>query len=493
MSKNIVHDFGSSIVVFLVALPLCMGIALASGLSPAAGLLTGIIGGIFVGLLTGCPLQVSGPAAGLIAAVWAACEQFGVKNLGPIVMAAGFIQALIGLFGFASWFRAVSPAVIQGGLSGLGILIAGSQIHVMLDTMPKKSGIENLLAIPETVYKGLFPFDGNTHHLAACVGLITIATVLAWILLPIRHTKIIPAPLIGVLVAIAVTQFLNFNIKHVNVPTNILNAIHLISFENLQILKNPNSWIFVLSIAFVGTIETVLTMIAIERMAPKSKVLFNRELVAQGMGNILCGALGILPLAGVIIRSAANINTGGKTRLSTILHGIWMLIPILCFPKLLAVIPTAALAALLVYTGCRLVNLNSIKVLRAYGKSEVLIFLITLLTTVAFNLLTGILFGIALAIINLIYNFTHLKVNQYRSNDGEIFFIQFEGKATFLGLPFIFKTLSSHKHEPQIVVDCRQLTYMDHACEEFFENWKNTHKNTIIYYPEYQTKKLAMA
>src|SRR5262245_11656429 len=181
-------DFGkdlmASIVVFLVALPLCMGIAIASGAPPAAGIITGIIGGLVVGTLAGSPLQVSGPAAGLTVLVWQYVQSFGLEQLGLIVLIAGGIQMFAGLMKLGQWFRAISPAVIQGMLAGIGVLIIGSQTHVLVDDSPKGSGWTNLISIPEALWKGIMPMDGTSHHLAAYIGLLSIIIMAAWKLIP---------------------------------------------------------------------------------------------------------------------------------------------------------------------------------------------------------------------------------------------------------------------------------------------------------------------
>ncbi|HEY8459964.1 MAG TPA: SulP family inorganic anion transporter, partial [Blastocatellia bacterium] len=193
-----IKDFLASIVVFLVALPLSMGIAIASGAPPALGLITGIIGGVVVGIIAGSPLLVSGPAAGLSVLVWDVINQHGISMLGPILLLAGVLQAVMGISRLGQWFRAISPAVIQGMLAGIGVLIIGSQFHVMVDDGPKGTGLQNLLSIPSAIYKGLVPLDGSSHHLAAFIGILTIAIILAWSYVP-KKLRIIPAPLVAVL------------------------------------------------------------------------------------------------------------------------------------------------------------------------------------------------------------------------------------------------------------------------------------------------------
>jgi len=197
IGEKFFHDFMASIVVFLVALPLCMGIAIASGAPPALGLITGVVGGLVVGAIAGSPLQVSGPAAGLTVLVWEMINQHGIGMLGAIVLLAGLIQIGMGALKAGPWFRAISPAVIQGMLAGIGVLIIGSQIHVMVDDAPKGSGLTNLLSIPEAIWKGLTPMDGSSHHLAAIIGVITMAIIFSWSYAP-KKLKIVPAPLVAV-------------------------------------------------------------------------------------------------------------------------------------------------------------------------------------------------------------------------------------------------------------------------------------------------------
>src|SRR5687767_13563207 len=179
---SVIHDFLASIVVFLVALPLCMGVAIASGMPPAAGLITGVIGGIVVGSIAGSPLQVSGPAAGLTVLVYQIVkdERLGLPMLGVVVLGAGALQLAAGLARFGQWFRAVSPAVIQGMLAGIGVLILASQFHVMVDDKPRENGLANLLSIPEAVWKGVTPSEDTTHQEAAWAGILTIAVILLW-------------------------------------------------------------------------------------------------------------------------------------------------------------------------------------------------------------------------------------------------------------------------------------------------------------------------
>lgn len=209
------NDLLASVVVFLVALPLCMGIAIASGVpaeqSAAVGILTGIVGGLVVGLLSGSPLQVSGPAAGLSVIVFELVQRYDWEGVGVVVLIAGIAQLAAGALGLGQWFRAVSPAVINGMLAGIGVLIFASQFHVMVDDSPKGSGLDNLLSIPEAVWKGL-PFNGSAHHWAALTGLLTIIAITLWNMLARGKLRILPAPLVAVVLATAVAAALDLPI-----------------------------------------------------------------------------------------------------------------------------------------------------------------------------------------------------------------------------------------------------------------------------------------
>ncbi|HEY5626342.1 MAG TPA: SulP family inorganic anion transporter, partial [Nitrospira sp.] len=213
------HDAVASFVVFLVALPLCMGIAMASGAPPASGIVTGIIGGLIVGALAGSPLQVSGPAAGLTVIVYEIIQEHGMEKLAVVLLLAGIIQMKWAWLQLGQWFRAVSPAVVHGMLAGIGVLIFASQFHVMIDDVPKGSGLENLYTLPAAIWKGLGPDESApmNHHLAARIGVLTIAVIVLWNLYAPRMLKVLPAVLLGVSVATAATLVLGYDVSHIDV------------------------------------------------------------------------------------------------------------------------------------------------------------------------------------------------------------------------------------------------------------------------------------
>jgi MFS superfamily sulfate permease-like transporter len=338
------RDFLASIVVFLVALPLCMGVSLASGLPPMAGIITGIIGGIIVGAISGSPLQVSGPAAGLTVLVWQLVEQLGVEMLGVVVLFAGLIQLAAGLLKLGQWFRAVSPAVIHGMLAGIGVLILASQFHVMLDYKPIGTGIQNLLGMPGALMTAYN--EGGSHLMAGAIGALTILTIMLWGTLTPKSWRIVPAPLVGVLVAIAAARLFELQINYVNVPENIWSVTIFPTPERLARIIEWPILLGAISVAFIASAETLLCATAVDQLHRGPRTKYDHELAAQGVGNTICGALGVLPMTGVIVRSSANVEAGAVTRMSAILHGVWLLLFVSVIPYSLSYIPLSALAAI---------------------------------------------------------------------------------------------------------------------------------------------------
>ena len=341
-------DFLASIVVFLVALPLCIGIAVAVGVSPARALITGIVGGLAVGWIAGSPLQVSGPAASLFVIVAdvivtrreqylqlnpslddgsgeASAMAFALAALGVSVFLAGVMQLTAGKLRIGRWFRAVSPAVIKGLLSGIGALILVSQFHVMLDhtamwgDAPAHGGLQYLATIPEAIMK-CFTGGDRMHHLAATIGVVTIGTIVAWQKFAPKKISFIPGPLVGILAATVVVLVADFNVVQLQIPSNMLSDVTLPSVAWGGLLIDPATWISAFVIGLVGSAATLLTAAAIDDMSRDIgvKTDYDRELSAQGVGNMICGTLGALPMTGVIVRSSANVQAGARTRLSTI-------------------------------------------------------------------------------------------------------------------------------------------------------------------------------
>lgn len=469
-------DIMASVVVFLVALPLCMGIAIASNMPPAAGLVTGIVGGLVVGFLAGSPLQVSGPAAGLAVLVWQLVEKHGIEALGVIVLFAGVFQLVAGIFKLGQWFRAVSPAVIHGMLAGIGILIFASQFHVMLDFKPLGSGVTNLLGIPSSLMSAINA--GDFHLTAGEIGVLTIATIAGWSTFAPKSWRLLPAPLVGVSTGMAAAAFLGLNdIKYVDVDANVLSELKLPQADALLRILDPQILVGALSVAFIASAETLLCATAVDQMHSGPRTKYDQELRAQGLGNAICGALGALPMTGVIVRSGANVEAGAQTRASAILHGVWLLIFVAVLPWTLGYIPLSALAAVLVFTGYKLAYPKIVPTLLKYGKSEVLIYLATIVTIVLTDLLTGVLTGLGLSLAKLLYSFSHLEIRKEETPDGRVD-IYLNGAATLIRLPLLASELETLKPGANVKVHVADLDYIDHACIDLLASWDKQHKAT---------------
>ena len=469
-------DALASVVVFLVALPLCMGIAIASGAPPAAGLITGIVGGLIVGGIQGSALQVSGPAAGLAVIVFDLIQRYGLNGLSVLIVAAGGVQMIAGLARGGRWFRAVPPSVINGMLGGIGVLIFASQVHVMVDDKPRSSGLQNLLSIPEAVWKGIRPQENLPHEEAALIGVLTIVVLVLWNKAP-KKLKLVPAPLMGVLAGTIVANLFNFPIAHVNVPDSLVSVVKLPSLADFELLLQPAAWGSVAVLAIVASAETLLSAAAVDRMHSGARTNFNRELFGQGVGNSLAGLFGGLPMTGVIVRSTANVQAGGKTRLSTILHGAWMLLLVAFLPMVLRWVPVSSLAAVLVFTGYKLVNPAVIKQLAKYGKSEVLIYAATVIAIVATDLLKGVLIGLGLAVAKMLYVMSQLEIRMEDDPTNKITKLHLKGSATFLRLPDIAEALESVPADRTLHVRLEQLEHLDHATLELLKTWEEQCKS----------------
>jgi MFS superfamily sulfate permease-like transporter len=459
-----------------------MGIAIASGVptekAAAVGLLTGIIGGIVVGTFAGSPLLITGPAAGLSVLVYELITRHGWERLGIIVLLAGLMQVTAGLLKLGQWFRAVSPAVIHGMLAGIGVLIFASQFHIMLDDTPRRSGLENILSLPDAFWRAIVPSDDVAHD-AARIGVMTIVILVFWKALAPKKIKWLPAPLLAVTAATVTTAIWQPPINLVTLPDNLYSEVSWPSFEGLARLDAwPALLGAALSIAFIASAETLLSAAAVDQMHQGPRTRYDRELTAQGVGNFVSGVVGGLPLTGVIVRSAANVEAGARTNLSEILHGVWLLVFVCVFPFLLRTIPTASLAAVLVYTGYKLVDFKQARKLSAFGKSEVLIYLATAICIVVTDLLAGVLIGLGLSALKLLITFSRLSVSVKDEPEERRTVIRLEGTATFLRLPTLASALEAVPTDRELHVHFEELAYIDHACLDLLMNWEKQHRAT---------------
>ncbi|WP_271299599.1 SulP family inorganic anion transporter [Sphingomonas sp. CV7422] len=468
---TVTRDLTASIVVFLVAMPLCMGIAVASGVPAEKGLITGIIGGIIVGALAGSPLQVSGPAAGLAVVVFELVRDQGLSALGPILVLAGLIQVVAGIARLGGWFRAISPAVVHGMLAGIGVLIVVGQFHVLFDAKPLPSGLQNLAAAPGRLF-GLSPSNIAATEIAFGVGMLTIAAMLGWEKFRPASLRLVPGALVGVLTGTFVALAFGLDVARVNVPESIAGAVAFPGVGLFAKWADPSIITAALAIAFIASAETLLSAAAVDRMHDGVRTNYNKELRAQGIGNLLCGLAGALPMTGVIVRSSANVQAGATTRLSTMFHGFWILGFVALLPWVLREIPMAALGAILVITGWRLVSLAHARHLFShYGPLPALIWLATLVTVVVEDLLTGVLVGIGLSMLELVPHLRRLGLKVSEGAQGGAHAINLSGSATFVSLPKLSDTLERAPAGTPVRLDVTGLSTVDHTCAELIKDW----------------------
>ncbi len=458
--KTLAGDLSASLVVFLVALPLSLGIALASGAPMMAGLIAAMVGGIVVGALSGAPLQVSGPAAGLTVIMLGFIQQFGWQMTCAITVGAGLLQLTLGAMGVAPVALGMAPAVIHGMLAAIGILIALSQAHVVLGHEAGGKGLKTLFSLPEHA--------AHMDPSSVLVGVLVIAVLVAWPMLPSR-VRSFPAALAAVLVGTGVSLALNLNIARVELGGSLLESFSLPALPG----ANLGAYIgAVLTLCFVASAESLLCAVATDKLHTGPRCNLHKELMAQGAGNTLSGLIGGLPITGVIVRSTANITAGGKTRLSAILHGVWMLLFVTLLPGLITKIPLAALAGLLVYTGCKLVNKKHIQDLQHHG--ELAVYVVTVVAIVATNLLMGLGIGFAVALFRLLWKITHVEVHVEKQGENA-WQVYLDGTLTFAGVPKLLTRLSTIPAGKEVNFDLN-LRFIDHAGLEALTSWQSTYE-----------------
>ncbi|MFF8844160.1 SulP family inorganic anion transporter [Streptomyces sp. NPDC015127] len=465
------RDLLASLVVFLVALPLCVGVAVASGVPAELGLITGIVGGLVVGALPGSSLQVSGPAAGLTVLVYETVQEFGPGVLGPVVLAAGLIQVGLGAARFGRWFRAISVSVVQGMLAGIGLVIVLGQLYAMADTPQPGSGLDKLAGLPGLAAEIA---TGTAALSAFSVGAGTVAVLALWPRLPAK-VRVVPAPLAAVALATAVTALTGLSPATVEV-SGLLQAVRPPGLEDFGQLGSTAVIGTVLAFALIASAESLFSAAAVDRMHDGPRTDYDKELVAQGVGNTLCGALGALPMTAVIVRSAANVQAGARTSLSRIAHGLWLLLFAALLPAVIGIIPLAALAGVLVHAGCKLVPVKDLAPLWRTHRSEAVLLAVTALAVVVTNLFEGVILGLLLAVVKSAWETSHVHLSTRRLTGGRIV-VTLTGNATFLRLPRILEQLEELPQDQPIELDLARLRHLDHACRVALENWAHRHNN----------------
>ena len=486
MFAKIKFDLPSSVVVFLVALPLCLGVALASGAPMLSGVIAGVIGGVIVGLLSESHTSVSGPAAGLAAVILTAIGTLGSFDL--LLMAgviAGSIQLVSGIFKLGFIADYIPSNVIKGLLAAIGIILILKQIphsfgydaDVVNDFSFNQQDGENTFS---ELINVINHFSGG----ASIVSLISLVVLIYWDKTPLKKYNFLPASLFvvmsGILINLVFQRFiptLYIEQSHlVNIP-KINGVLSLITTPNFAGISNPQVWIVGFTIAIVASLETLLNLEAVENIDPhKRKASPNKELVAQGIGNIFSGLVGGIPITSVIVRSSVNINAGAATKMSAILHGLLLFVSVLFISPYLNLIPIASLAAILLVTGYKLAKVSLFKEMYRKGLNQFIPFIATILAIVFTDLLIGILIGLAVSIFYLMKsNFKNpFKIEKEVLAFGETIRMELPNQVSFLNKASIKDTLWSIPEGSKLIIDANYCDYIDNDVLEIIEDFKST-------------------
>ncbi|MFY0712268.1 SulP family inorganic anion transporter [Seonamhaeicola sp. NFXS20] len=488
MFKSIKKDLPASIVVFFVALPLCLGIALASGAPLFSGLIAGIIGGIVVGALSGSKVGVSGPAAGLAAIVLTAIGTLGgYQNFLVAVVLGGIIQLLFGVLKAGVIGYYFPSSVIKGMLTGIGIIIILKQIPNFFGYDEESAWDLEFFEIDGgNTFSELFSMLNNIHPGAALIGIVSLAILILWDRVLSKKGKIfklIQGPLVAVVLGILFYNFtkggsLSITGKHlvsVPIPESASDFLSQFNFPNFAAITNIDVWVTAFTIALVASLETLLCVEASDKIDPDKNVTpTNRELLAQGAGNIISGLIGGLPITQVIVRSSANIQSGGKSKLSTIIHGFLLLISVILIPKLLNMIPLSVLAAILLVVGYKLAKPSLFKSMYKLGWKQWAPFIVTVVGIVFTDLLFGIGLGLLVGIVVILlksYQNSHFLHIEDKSNGKHKIKMTLAEEVTFFNKGAILKELDSLPRDTYLELDLIKTRYLDNDIIEILEDF----------------------
>lgn len=489
MFKHIKSDLPSSIVVFFVALPLCLGIALASGAPLFSGLIAGIVGGIVVGSLSGSKIGVSGPAAGLAAIVLTAIGTLGgYENFLVAVVLGGIIQLLFGILkaGIIGYY--FPSSVIKGMLTGIGIIIILKQIpHFFGYDANPEGNWAFIQADGENTFSELINMFNYIQPGSLVIGLIGLGILLLWDKVLSKKGKIfqlVQGPLVAVVVGIVFYVVTKSNeafaiaqshLVSVPIPKDAASFFGQFSFPNFSVITSPDVWVVAFTLALVASLETLLCVEATDKLDPHKNVTpTNRELLAQGTGNILSGLIGGLPITQVIVRSSANIQSGGRTKLSAIVHGFFLLISVILIPRLLNMIPLSVLAAILLIVGYKLAKPELFKKMYYLGWKQWVPFTVTVLGIVFIDLLYGIGLGLMVGIVVILiksYQNSHFLHIEDQSNGKHKIKITLAEEVTFFNKGAILKELDSLPRDTYLELDVRKTRYLDYDIIEILEDF----------------------
>lgn len=503
LKENWRSDLLSGFLVFLIALPLCLGISMASGFPPSAGLITAIVGGLLVSRLSGSYVTINGPAAGLIVVVLGAVQELGDGDamagyrytLAAIVIAS-VLQILMGVFKAGRLSSFFPAAVVHGMLAAIGIIIMAKQIHVVLGVTPEKGDlISTIMQIPNSFL--------NLNTEIAIIGFSGLVILIVWNMIKNRYLKMIPAPLIVVLVGMALASYFDLEHQHmylfhpefeflphheetigpkflVTIPENFFASFYFPDFGKLGTLE---FWEAVVSIGLVGSLESLLSAMAVDKLdVYKRHSNLDKDLTAVGAGNLVSGLLGGLPMIAEIVRSSANVNNGAKTGWANFFHGVLLLVFVALFPHLIHSIPLAALASLLVFTGFRLAAPKEFIKVKDIGKEQLFIFIITIIGVVATDLLIGVAIGILVKLsIHSIrgVKFTHLFKIDFviERKSGDVIVIDISGAAIFSNFLALKTALAELEQGKTVIFQLNDAYLLDHTVMEFFHEFEHNYLN----------------
>jgi MFS superfamily sulfate permease-like transporter len=487
---NLKADFASGLVVFLVALPLCLGIALASGAPLFAGIISGIVGGLIVGYLSQSHLSVSGPAAGLTAIVLTAISDLGTFNAFLLAgLIAGVIQLALGFIKAGSISNYFPTNVIEGMLAGIGVIIFLKQIPHAFGYDPDHEGDFTFFQPDgQNTFSEIFHMVNHVQPGSIIVTLVSLAILIAWTKVKfLKELKLVPAALIAVVVGVLLNEFfiqtgsiLAIGKEHLvslPVPASFAEFTQIFVSPDFTAIGNSKVWIVGVTIAVVASIETLLCIEAADRMdAQKRYTDTNVELKAQGIGNIISSLIGGLPMTSVVVRTSANNNAGAKSKMSAIIHGGLLLISVLAIPMLLNKIPLATLAAILLLVGYKLANPKIIKHFWEKGKYQFVPFIATFVAVVFTDLLKGVALGIVISIIFVLkgnlkraYNF---RKEEYA--DGDVIHIDLAQEVSFLNKAAIKSTLMAIPENSRVIINAHDTVYIAHDILDLLREFKTT-------------------
>ncbi|NUL14255.1 bifunctional SulP family inorganic anion transporter/carbonic anhydrase [Streptomyces lunaelactis] len=461
-------DFSASISVFLIALPLSLGIALATGAPLQAGLVAAAVGGIVAGRLGGSPLQVSGPAAGLTVVTADLIQRYGWRTTCAITVVAGLAQLGLAALRVARSALAVSPAIVHGMLAGIGVTIALAQLHIVLGGTPQSSAVDNVRALPAQL--------ADLHTAALSASVLTVAVLLLWPRIPGRAGRIVrtvPAALAAVAGATPFAVLAGLSLPRADLPSWSSHALP-------ELPQGPVLGILaaVLTITLVGSVESLLSAVAVDKLVAGRKepdvriprAHLDRELAGQGAANVVSGALGGLPVTGVAVRSAANVSAGGVSRNATMLHGLWIAIAALLLVPVLDLIPLASLAALVMVVGIQMVSITHLRSVQR--NREMLVYAATLASVVATGVLEGVVIGIGVAVAVALHRLTRTRI--IADEQEGVHRVRARGQLTFLAVPRLSRILGQVPQGADCVVEL-DGSFMDHAAYEALNDWQASH------------------